>query len=72
VQGSGVVRVSPNPRPCADGWWWWVVVVEASPDQGRRQHVGGLPAAARAAETAVHLASQLGVVPHAPRGQPQC
>ena len=48
-----------------------VVVVVEAPDQGRRQHVGGLPAAARAAEAAVRLASQLGVVPHAPRRQPQ-
>ena len=84
MQGSGcwcygAVRVSPNPRPC--GWWSWVVVVAVvvvvvvvvvAPDQGRRQHVGGLPAAARAAEAAVRLASQLGVVPHAPRRQPQC
>ena len=79
VQGSGcwcygAVRVSPNPGPC--GWWSWswvvvVVVVVEAPDQGRRQHVGGLPAAARAAEAAVRLASQLGVVPHAPRRQPQ-
>ena len=69
--GSGWVRVQGgSAQPKAVQLVVGGVVVEP-PDQRRRQHVGRPATAARAAEAAVCFARQLGVVPVAPRGQPQ-